>query len=120
MSVFERTREFGIMLSIGTRPSQVVSMVLAESAIISVMGVALGVMLGYASSWYFFVNPIDYSSYSEEIAVWGLSTTVFPADATWLNMSVTGGFTFLFAMTFSIFPARRASRLRPVEAIRQL
>ena len=120
MSVFERTREFGIMLSIGTRPSQVVSMVLAESAIISVMGVALGVMLGYASSWYFFVNPIDYSSYSEEIAVWGLSTTVFPADATWLNMSVTGGFTFLFAMIFSIFPARRASRLRPVEAIRQL
>ncbi len=120
MSVFERTREFGIMLSIGTRPSQVVAMVLAESAIISVMGVALGVLLGYASSWYFFVNPIDYSGYAQELAVWGLSTTIYPADATWLNATVTAGFTFLFAMIFSIFPARRASRLRPVEAIRQL
>lgn len=120
MSVFERTREFGIMLSIGTRPSQVVSMVIAESVMISAMGVVLGVILGYASSYYFFVNPIDYSSYAEELAVWSVSTTVFPADATWLNMTVTGGFTFLFAMIFSIFPARRASRLRPVDAIRQL
>ena len=120
MSVFERTREFGIMLSIGTRPSQVVSMVLVESALISVMGVGLGVLLGYLSSYYFFVNPIDYSSYAEELAVWSVSTTVFPADATWLNMSVTAGFTFLFAMLFSIFPARRASRLKPVEAIRHL
>ncbi len=120
MSVFERTREFGIMLSIGTRPSQVRSMVLLESVFISVMGVALGTLLGFFLSWYFYVNPIDYSDYAREIAVWGINTVTFPADATWLNMSVTAGLTFLFAMLFSIFPARRASKLKPIEAIRQL
>ena len=120
MSVFERTREFGIMLSIGTRPSQVRSMVLLESAFISIMGVVLGTLLGYLLSWYFYINPIDYSDYAQEIAVWGISTVMFPADATWLNMTVTAGFTFVFAMLFSIFPARRASKLKPIEAIRQL
>jgi len=120
MSVFERTREFGIMLSIGTRPSQVAKMVLMESAIISLMGVVLGVALGDALSYYFYINPIDYSDFAGEMAVWGISTTVFPADSTWLNKGVTAGMTFLFAMLFSLFPARRASRLNPIEAIRQL
>lgn len=120
MSVFERTREFGIMLAIGTRPSIVVAMVLVESAIISTIGAIIGMAIGYGTSYYFFINPFDYSNFADELAVWNISTTVFPADATWLNMSATAAFTFLFAMLFSIFPARRAAKLKPVEAIRHL
>ncbi len=120
MSVFERTREFGIMLAIGTRPSQVVAMVLIESIIISAIGVGLGAFLGYCASYYFFINPIDYSAYAAELSVWNISTTIFPADVTWLNMSATAAFTFLFALLFSFFPARRAAKLKPVEAIRHL
>ncbi len=120
MSVFERTREFGVMLSIGTRPGQVVRMVLMESVFISLLGIALGVALGYAASYYFKINPLDYSSYAEEIAVWGVNTAVFPADTTLLNIAVTSLLTFVLSFLFSIFPARRASRLKPVEAIRHL
>lgn len=120
MSVFERTREFGVMLSIGTRPGQVVNMVLMESVFISLLGIALGVALGYAVSYYFKINPLDYSSYAQEIAVWGVNTAVFPADTTILNIAVTSVLTFVLSFLFSIFPARRASRLKPVEAIRHL
>jgi ABC-type lipoprotein release transport system permease subunit len=120
MSVFERTREFGIMLAVGTKPSQVVTMVMVESAVISFIGVVFGIILGYMVSYYFNIHPIDYSSYSEELAVWNISTTVFPATVTGLNLIVTATCTFFFSILFSIFPARRASRLKPVEAIRHL
>lgn len=120
MSVFERTREFGVMLAIGTRPDQVISMVLVESFFIALLGIALGLALGAGISQYFWVNPIDFSSYSEEMAVWGVSTVIYPADATALNFAMTATVTFVLAQIFSIFPARRASRLRPIEAIRHL
>lgn len=120
MSVFERTREFGVMLSIGTSPGQVVGMVLCESFMISVLGVILGLSLGTGLGHYFKIHPLDYSSFSKEMAVWGISTTMFPADVTLLNVSVTSAVTLALSLLFSLFPARRASRLNPVEAIRHL
>jgi putative ABC transport system permease protein len=120
MSVFERTREFGIMLSIGTTPGQVVSMVLVESFFIAMLGITLGLAAGWGLSYYFQVNPIDYSDYAKEIAVWGVTTVTYPTDATALNLSMTALITLALALLFSIFPARRASRLEPVQAIRHL
>ncbi|MFW5861644.1 MAG: ABC transporter permease [Spirochaetota bacterium] len=120
MSVFERTREFGVMLSIGTQPSQVVAIVLTETVFITLLGILLGSILGIGSSMYLHYNPIDYSAYADEIAIWGISTTVFPATVTPLNVTVTGMFTFILGILFSIFPARRAAKLDPVEAIRTL
>lgn len=120
MSVFERTREFGVMLSLGTRPRLITRMVLIESTLISLIGIALGVALGYGISLYFKIHPIDYSKFSEEIALWGVSTTLYPADTTMLNIVVTSLLIFGLAAVFSVFPARRAARLNPVEAIRKL
>jgi ABC-type lipoprotein release transport system permease subunit len=120
MSVFERIREFGVMLAIGTRPAQVRSMVIYESAFIALMGVALGLAAGSAVSWYFSLHPIDYSAFAEEMKVWGMSTVLFPARITAMNLAVTGGLVFFLALVFSFFPARRASKLRPVQAIRHL
>ncbi len=120
MSVFERTREFGVMLSIGTLPRQLSVMILLESVVISILGIALGVALGYGVSFYFQSNPIDYSSYADEIAVWGVSTTIFPAKITSLNIIVTSLLTFMLSVLFSVFPARRAAKLNPIEAIRKL
>ncbi|MDM8551295.1 ABC transporter permease [Desulfobacterales bacterium HSG2] len=120
MSVFERTREFGVMLSIGTLPGQITSMILLESVIISIIGIIFGIILGYGISLYFQINPMDYSSYAKEMAVWGVATTIFPAKTTSLNIIVTSILTFVLAVLFSVFPARRAAKLNPVEAIRKL
>lgn len=120
MSVFERIREFGVMLSIGTLPGQITRMILLESAFISIIGVALGILLGYLVSFYFQLNPMDYSSYADELSVWGLSTTIFPTKTTSANVIGTSLLTFLLALIFSLFPARRAAKLNPIEAIRKL
>ncbi len=120
MSVYERTREFGIMLAIGTSPGRVKKMVLMESVFITIIGSALGIALGYMISYYFTINPIDYSDYAAEMAVWGVSTTSIPADVSALNIAVTSILTFVLSISFSIFPALRASKLEPVKAIRQL
>ncbi len=120
MSVFERTREFGIMLSIGTRPGTIAAMILVETMVIALMGIFLGGILGSSIGWYFLINPIDYSQYAEEVAVWGFTTTEYPAVVTWLNVLVTSILTFTFSVLFSLFPAKRASELNPVESIRRL
>lgn len=120
MSVFERTRELGIMMAIGTRPSQIVTMVMMESVFISLLGVALGIIAGSSLSLYFFIHPFDFSSYQKEMETFGQVTTVFPAKMTFMNVLITSSLTFLFGVLFSILPARRASRLNPIKAIRQL
>lgn len=120
MTVFERIREFGVMVSIGTRPGQVVSMILYESCFISIMGVFLGIFLGWAMSYYFKVNPLDYSEYAKELSSWGISTTVFPTDATAKNITMSALIIFVLTIIFSLFPALKASRLKPVDAIRHL
>jgi ABC-type lipoprotein release transport system permease subunit len=120
MSVFERIREFGVMLALGTRPGQITAIILVESLIISLLGVFFGSIGGGLLSWYFFINPLNYGAYSKEMAAIGMNTTIMPADMTMLNLSVTVILTVALSVLFSIIPARKASKLNPVEAIRHL
>jgi putative ABC transport system permease protein len=120
MSVHERTREFGIMLSIGTSPGRVFSIVMLESAMISVVGVALGMALGVAVSLYERSHPFDYSRFAAEFAQWGVYTCVYPAKLTALNVAVSTLVSMTLALSFSLAPARRAARLNPVEASRHV
>lgn len=120
MSIFERTREFGVMLSIGTTPRQVIGIVLSESLFVTILGIIGGMGLGYAVSYYFYVNPIDFSSYSNEMAVLSINMLIMPADATALNGLVTTLITLISCVVFSVFPARKAAKLNPIDAIRHL
>jgi ABC-type lipoprotein release transport system permease subunit len=120
MGVFERTREFGVMLSIGTTPGQIVKMILIESFIISSIGIFIGIVLGVIISYIFKIYPIDFSAFSKDISYLKLSVKLLPCNATMLNISVTAVCVLFCSMFFSVFPAWRASKLNPVEAIRQL
>jgi len=120
MSVYERIRELGIMLSIGTTPLRVFSMVMAESVMIAFIGIAAGLVCGYGLSYYFTLYPIDFSEYSAEIEIYGMSTLVYYAKMRAGNfISCSLIITFL-TLLFTFFPARRAARLDPVRAIRHL
>ncbi|HPI24164.1 MAG TPA: hypothetical protein PLE73_13270, partial [Spirochaetota bacterium] len=72
------------------------------------------------ASLYFKLRPLDFSDYSNEMATIGVSMTKLPADATAANIAVTAVITLALTIVFAYFPARRASKLKPVEAIRQL
>lgn len=119
MSVFERTKEFGVLLSLGTSRGKVFWMIMAESLLITALGVGAGIVLGLGVSAFVERHPFDYSRFAAEFAVWGVYTTVYPAVATLKNVIVTAALTFVLCGLFSLFPAIRAMKLEPVEAMRQ-
>jgi ABC-type lipoprotein release transport system permease subunit len=121
MSVYERIREFGIMLAIGTRPEQIRRIVLVESFFIAIFGIILGIALGGALSVYFNIHPIDYSRFSNQVSsTFGMNVTTVPAKLELSNILSTSIIMLIVALLFTIAPARRASMLKPIEAIRKL
>ena len=119
MSVMERYREFGVMMALGTRPRDIVRLIMTESALIALLGIVIGNILGYAVVFYFTQVPIDFSAYSEAISSFGIDPLVYAKMDFWIFVItdlIIVGSTLLAA----VFPAIKASRLKPVEAIRYI
>lgn len=100
VSVTERTREIGLRMSIGARGIDILSQFLIEAVIISVTGGVIGILLGLLASW--LVNLI---------AHWPVSVQLYSVGLSFAVCTVTGVF-------FGWYPARKASDLDPIEAIR--
>jgi len=100
VSVTERTREIGIRRAIGAKRRDILMQFLLESAVLSLAGGALGVLLGIAAA-----------SLVSQLARW---PTVVQPGAVMLAF----GFASLVGLFFGFYPARRASLLDPIEALR--
>lgn len=100
VSVTERTREIGLRMSIGARGVDILSQFLIEAVIISVTGGIIGVVLGALASW--LVNVI---------ARWPISIQIYSVVLSFAVCTLTGVF-------FGWYPAKKASNLDPIEAIR--
>ena len=113
-SVLERTREIGIWKSLGARDSQILLMFLTEGTVLGFLGGALGLVLAWvlAIPGDGFVRGLIQKQSDEKI----LSTSVFEFPL-WLCLG-TVGFALLITTGAALYPARRASRVQPVEALR--
>lgn len=100
VSVTERTREIGLRMSIGARSIDVLSQFLIEAVIISVTGGIIGIIIGILASW--LVNII---------ANWPIYIQMYSVILSFAVCTVTGVF-------FGWYPAKKASNLDPIEAIR--
>lgn len=100
VSVTERTREIGLGMSIGAKGIDILSQFLIEAVIISVTGGIIGILVGCIASWLvqFLVN-------------WPTSVQLYSIVLSFVVCTVTGVF-------FGWYPARKASNLDPIEAIR--
>jgi len=100
VSVIERTREIGIRMAIGARRLHILMQFLVESALLSILGDVAGIVLGIAAS-----------KILSALANW--PTLISP-------ISVIGGFLFAAAIGvfFGWYPARKASMLDPIDALR--
>jgi putative ABC transport system permease protein len=116
MSILERTREFGVMMAIGTTPWRLVRLVMLESTFLTFVGVASGILLGCAITAWFQVHGIDISGASEIFQEYGISGSLHPL----LSLkSILIGPAMVLVVTFpaAFVPAMKIRALRPIEAI---
>ncbi|MCW5982310.1 MAG: ABC transporter permease [Bryobacteraceae bacterium] len=99
-TVLERTREIGVRRATGARRSDIVRQFLVESVLISVAGGVLGIACGYALSYSIAV-----------VAEWKTIVTI-PSVAIAFGVSLAVG------MIFGIYPAMKAARINPIDALR--
>ena len=100
VSVTERTREIGIRLAVGARQSDVMTQFLIESIVISSLGGVIGIVIGAAGALVL-----------GQITGW---STAIPASA----VMIAVGFSAAVGVFFGLYPARQASRLDPIQALR--
>ena len=100
VSVTERTREIGLRMAVGARGKDILAQFLIEAVTLSVIGGAIGVLLGAGATW-----AVGY------FADWQVSMTASSILLATLFSAVVGVF-------FGFYPARRASKLLPIQALR--
>ena len=100
VSVTERTREIGIRIAVGAHGRDILLQFLIEAVTLSSLGGVLGISLGLGSSWLI-----------SRLAQWPTSTSLG-------SIAVAFGFSAAVGIFFGFYPARKASRLDPIEALR--
>jgi putative ABC transport system permease protein len=116
MAIFERTKEFGVMMAMGTTPRRLTKILLTESMTMTVIGLISGIGIGIGVTYYFQIHGIDFSGGSELLSQFGITGRMYP-KLSLLSVSI-GPFMVLFFTFFAaLYPALKIRRLRPVEAM---
>ena len=118
MAVFERTREIGLLQALGMPPGNILIMVLVESVSMLLIGLAAGNLL----SWLTILpiqDGIDISAVAAGLEWAGMSSTLLPAVKS-SDVLLANAIVLLLGIAASLFPAWRASRKVPVEAITRI
>jgi putative ABC transport system permease protein len=100
VSVTERTREIGLRLAVGALESEVLMQFLIEAVVLSALGGIVGVVIAAAASY--FLAGLMHVPYTFDVTI-NISALVFSAG---------------IGVVFGYFPARRAARMDPIEALR--
>ncbi len=119
MAIFERTREFGVFMAMGTTPWRLTRLLLLESTLITTVGIVAGIIAGGLVTWYFQVYGIVISGTSELMRQYGLPERMFPQLSV-LSISVGAGLVLIITLLTALYPALKVRRLRPVEAMRSV
>jgi ABC-type lipoprotein release transport system permease subunit len=115
MSVFERTREIGILAAIGMRSSSIMAMFFAESGLLGVGGIAIGLLLGAilvfpASKYGFYIGNMGATGITLGSRIYAY---LLPGDA--ISLTVL---TFIVTLLAALYPAILAAHMEPVDALR--
>jgi ABC-type lipoprotein release transport system permease subunit len=119
MAILERTREIGMMLALGTNRVKIFLLVMLETLMLTLAGTPVGVLIGWLLTGYFQKSGLDLSGWGKEMmSSFGFNTLIypeFPAEKLPGVMLIVMG----TALISCLFPAIKALKLRPVEALRK-
>ena len=119
MAVLERKRELGMLMSVGLNRTKIFLMILFETIFISCVALPIGISMSYLMISYFGQVGIDLSIFAEGLEAFGMKSMLYtklPFNY-YVNITIL---TLFVTFISSLFPARRALKLDPAEAVRSL
>ncbi len=119
MSLFERVREFGVLMAIGARPRWIVRLILAESLVLGAVGALLGLATGALLIGYFGRHGL-HLPVGEAFSYFLPFPSVIYMIPAWRLHSIACVSVFIITLLASLPPALRAGRLKPAEALRHV
>ena len=119
MAVLERTKELGMLMAIGMNKGKVFLTIVFETLLLSIIGAPLGMLLGWLTIMGTNSTGIDLTAYQKGLEQFNMSGMVHPSltPDTYITVAFAVFLTALFA---SIYPASKAVKLKPVEAMRKI
>ncbi len=117
MAIFERIHEIGVLMAIGMRPLKLFWMILLEAAVLGYLGAVLGIFIGLGVYAIFAHVGLNLAVFSESLRSFGVGAIIYPklTPASIYNSFITLP---LVSIVAAIYPAWRATRYQPMEAIR--
>lgn len=115
MSVLERTREFGVLKAIGSRPGNVARLIVLETSMITFLGLIVGLVLTLPLIWWFATIGINMP---EPIDVGGVKMQAMRGEFSWDVFIFPTVIVYAYALLISVFPAIKAARVSPIDAMR--
>ena len=106
-AVVERTKEIGVMKAVGARNNDILALFIVESGVLGVTGGVIGVIIGLGLS-----KTVEYAAAVE------LGETMIQAHISWQLIAGALAFSFIVGSLSGVLPARQASHLKPVDALR--
>ncbi|MDX2321437.1 MAG: ABC transporter permease [Moritella sp.] len=117
MSVLERTREFGTMMALGLRPSNISRLIMLETSLMALIGLVFGVAIGMSITVYLYFNGLTYEGMEEMTEKFNMADRIYP------QISLLGAFAgplvvMLFSCLATLYPVWKIRRLNALDAMR--
>jgi len=120
ISVFQRTKEIGVLRAMGTKPRQVLFMLMCEAFIIGLISIVIGGIIGFILVYHYYTHPIEINVPPEilyQYQKWGVVDMVFPTVINPVSIISNCLFVLLLNIVAVIYPASVINRYKPIEAI---
>jgi ABC-type antimicrobial peptide transport system permease subunit len=116
MAVFERVREFGLLKALGMKPGWIVREVLTETFFLLILGILLGNTLGFLSVFLLSGTGIDLSALADGLEFVGIARVIYPI-VQGKDVVLANGVVLVLGLLVSLYPAIKAAKITPVEAM---
>lgn len=116
-AVMERVQEIGMLRALGMRPGAVIAQVVLESTLIMTAGIAIGLLLG-CGFYLWLQDGIDLSQWSEGVELAGIRSLLVPRLLV-EDLILVAGLSLVFGILAALYPAWRAVKIKPLEALRR-